>query len=343
MYKKGTPAPHTHRALRFFLVVACCGVAWLGQRDTAGREPPLLYMLSSFVVLNASGHTVFEKHWRQVLPRAPLNELWQLVQKTGMASAAPVQSVGKLSMVHVVRGGMLLVGVLDRDVPALLVVELLHRVGDLLELYLQKLSEDALRGNFVTVYQLLDEVIDNGMPLHTEPNVLQQLVMQPGKMDSIVASVTGSSHVRGALPESANSSSPWRRSGVRHTANEVYLDLVERVDATIDGSNGVLQRAEVWGVANCNCQLSGMPRLTLTFTMPQIVEDATLHVCVNRERWERERALSFVPPDGTLRPTRRSNLSCLLVHRGPRNGRVSHADALIHTYASCARRPRISC
>ena len=48
---------------------------------------------------------------------------------------------------------------LSRDVPVMLAISLLHRVGDLLELYLKELTEDALRANFVTVYQLLDEII----------------------------------------------------------------------------------------------------------------------------------------------------------------------------------------
>ena len=72
--------------------------------------------------------------------------------------------------------------------------------------------------------------------------------MQPGKMEQMVASVTGASQVRGALPESTTSIAPWRRSGVRYAANEIYIDLNERLDATVDGRNGVLQRAEVWGV-----------------------------------------------------------------------------------------------
>lgn len=271
-------------------------------------------MLSSLVVLGPTGHTVFEKHWRDPVSRSLLDEFWQALQAAGGAAAAPpAQLAGRLTMVHVSRGRLLLVGVLSRDVPALLVVELLHRVGDLLTLYLKDLSEDALRANFVTVYQLLDEILDNGAPLHTEPNVLQQLVMQPGKMDSIVASVTGKSQISAALPEPTSSNTPWRRPGVRYAANEFFLDLLERLDAVVDGRNGVLQRAEVLGVALCNAQLSGMPRLTLNFTTPHIIEDAALHVCVSRERWERERAMSFTPPDGkfelfTYRVARTNNL-----------------------------------
>ena len=256
-------------------------------------------MLNSLFVLGTTGHIVFEKHWREVVPRRAVEEFWAaLQQEGGLANAPPAQSVGRLIMMHAARGPLLIVGAVGRDVPALVVLELLHRVGDLLELYLRELNEQAMRANFVTVYQLLDEVIDNGAPLHTEPNVLQELVMQPGKMEQMVASVTGASQVRGALPESTTSIAPWRRSGVRYAANEIYIDLNERLDATVDGRNGVLQRAEVWGEAQCMCQLSGMPRLTLAFTSPHIIEDLAMHPCVAKERWERERVMTFVPPDG---------------------------------------------
>ena len=81
--------------------------------------------------------------------------------------------------------------------------------------------------------------------------------MQPGKMESIVASVTGKSQVSAALPEGTMSDAPWRRAGVRYRANELYVDLVERLDATVDASTGMLQSAEGWGEAQCNCMLSG--------------------------------------------------------------------------------------
>ena len=203
-------------------------------------------VLCGFAILNATGRPVLEKRWRQSIPRRTLDELWQaLTQQSQGMVATPAMRFGDLLIVHVSRHKVVLVGALGRDAPALLAVEVLHRIGDLLELYLKELSEDTLRANFVTVYQLLDEIVENGTPLHTEPNVLQQLVMQPGRMDSIVASMIGASQVRDALPESVNGSSPWRRTGVRYATNELYLDLHERLDATIDGRSGVLQIAEV--------------------------------------------------------------------------------------------------
>ena len=113
----------------------------------------------------------------------------------------------------------------------------------------------------------------------------------------IVAGVTSASQIKAALPESSNR---LHRGGgqASYSANEFYMDLMERLDAVVDGRNGVLQRAEVWGQAMCNSLLSGMPRLTLSFTSPHIIEDVSLHECIARDRWERERVMSFTPPDG---------------------------------------------
>lgn len=275
-------------------------------------------MLSSLAILSADrGTTVFEKHWRDAIHRSVLDELWAALEAAGGCGAAPpVQSVGRHVFVLAVRGPLLLVGALAREVPSLLVLELLHRVGDLLQLYLRELTEEAIRGNFVTVCQLLDEVIDNGAPLHTEPSALQELVMRPDRIKSMVASVTGASQVRGVLPD-ATSLAPWRRAGVRSTANELYLDLLERLDATVE--NGLLQRAETRGEAVCSCQLSGMPSLTLSFNSAHLAEDVALHNCVQRQRWERERQLGFIPPDGlfTLLSYGTHRISCVPVYLSP--------------------------
>jgi len=221
------------------------------------------------------------------------------VQSVGKAEdVAPVFATSRHVLLHVRRGDLFILGAVGRDVAPLLVIELLSRIADLLELYLKELTENALRHNFITVYQLLDEMIDNGAPLHTESNVLQELVLPPAEMKSMVAAVTGSSQVSSALPEGTMSDAPWRRAGVRYAANELYVDLMERVDAVVDASTGMLRSAEVWGEALCKCQLSGRPELTLTFVNPHILEDVSFHQCVRLPRWERENCLSFVPPDG---------------------------------------------
>lgn len=44
-----------------------------------------------------------------------------------------------------------------------------------------------------------------------------------------------------------------------------------------------------------------MPDLTLSFMNPRLLDDVSFHPCVRYKRWETEKILSFVPPDGNFR------------------------------------------
>ena len=57
-------------------------------------------------------------------------------------------------------------------------------------------------------------------------------------------------------------------------------------------------RPEVTGVVQANSRLSGIPDLTLTFVDPNVIDDCSFHPCVRYNRFERDSAVSFVPPDG---------------------------------------------
>ncbi len=55
----------------------------------------------------------------------------------------------------------------------LAILELLERVYQMMARYFGALSEECLRGNFSTLYLLLDEMIDHGVASTTEPNILE--------------------------------------------------------------------------------------------------------------------------------------------------------------------------
>jgi len=90
---------------------------------------------------------------------------------------------------------------------------------------------------------------------------------------------------------------PWRRSDVKYVTNEIYLDVVESIDA-IFGDNGMMVTSNIYGDVKCNSLLSDMPDLTLSFNKPSMLDDVSLHRCVRINRFQREKIVSFVPPDG---------------------------------------------
>jgi len=179
------------------------------------------------------------------------------------------------------------------------VIEFLHRLYDVFAEYFGEVTPRSLTDNFSTAYQLMEEMMDNGHPIITEPNALQTLIAPPSLAGKIGAFIAGgkASNVSETLGEGAMSIIPWRRAGVKYAANEIYFDITEEVDAIYE-SNGVLVSSDVRGTITCKSHMSGTPDLTLIFNSPGVIEDCAFHPCVRYGRWERESVVSFVPPDG---------------------------------------------
>ena len=98
---------------------------------------------------------------------------------------------------------------------------------------------------------------------------------------------------------------PWRRANVRHTSNELYVDIVETLTVTLAPSGRPLAAFANGSIAFTS-KISGLPDLLLTLSasggklgMEKAVELPVFHPCVRLARWkERPGELSFVPPDG---------------------------------------------
>lgn len=54
----------------------------------------------------------------------------------------------------------------------------------------------------------------------------------------------------------------WRKEGIFHKKNEVYLDVIEKVNITLS-SSGSLINSDIIGIVRLRSYLSGMPELKL--------------------------------------------------------------------------------
>ncbi|KAH3908179.1 hypothetical protein HBI56_191660 [Parastagonospora nodorum] len=210
------------------------------------------------------------------------------------------------------------------DTEPLQVLEFLHRVADVLEDFLgSPLLASKIEANYDVVAQLLNEMVDGGIIASTEPNALRDVVDAPNFMKSLLGGVglpssTPSSLAPSATPFSlssrpsprlgptntaAHSSTvPWRRANVRHTSNEMYVDIVETLQVTMSPSGRPLS-AIANGTIAFTAKVSGVPDLILQLGCPGGIQSAVslpvFHPCVRLNRWkERPGELSFVPPDG---------------------------------------------
>lgn len=95
--------------------------------------------------------------------------------------------------------------------------------------------------------------------------------------------------------------------------NEVFLDVIETVDLLVN-SRGRIVRSNVSGVLKMRTYLSGMPECRLGLndytafaalskenTRKNIIlEDIRFHQCVRLSGFEKDKSVSFVPPDGAF-------------------------------------------
>ncbi|XP_030011893.1 AP-3 complex subunit mu-1 [Sphaeramia orbicularis] len=257
-------------------------------------------MIHSLFLINHTGDIFLEKHWKSVISRSVCDYFFEAKEKAGdPENVPPVLQTPHHYLITIYRGKLFLLSVIQTEVPPLFVIEFLHRVADTFQDYFGECSEGVIKDNVVTVYELLEEMLDNGFPLATESNVLKEMIKPPNILRSVVNTLTGSSNVGDTLPTGQLSNIPWRRAGVKYTNNEAYFDVIEEIDAILDKS-GTTVFAEIQGVIEACVRLTGMPDLTLSFMNPRLLDDVSFHPCVRFKRWEAERVLSFIPPDGNF-------------------------------------------
>ena len=259
-------------------------------------------MINSIFVINHTGDVLLEKHYKSVIPRAICDYFFEVQAKASSPDdIPPVITAPHHYLISIHRDRLYYVAVVIHEVPPLFVVELLHRIADMLKEYFGSHSETVIKENYVTVFEIFDEMIDSGYPHVTESNVLREMIKPPDVFRQFTDKFTGKSTTVGStLPTGQLSNIPWRRAGVHYTNNEAYFDIIEEIDAIIDRSGSIVS-AEIHGSIDCVVRLSGMPDLTLTFVNARILDDVSFHPCVRFRRWEAERLLSFVPPDGHFR------------------------------------------
>ncbi|KAK6507191.1 hypothetical protein TWF481_005640 [Arthrobotrys musiformis] len=194
------------------------------------------------------------------------------------------------------------------EVEPLLILEFLHRIAEVLEDYFTPpLIPSKIEGNYDIVAELLGEMCDDGLPFNTEPNGLRDVVLPPSIMKTLLASVTlptGSLDPFRSTP-STISTIPWRRANVKHTSNEMYLDLLETLHCTVAPSGRPIS-ARVSGTMLFTAKISGIPDMLLLLRTPTprggggvTLEAPVFHPCVRLSKWNSQPGhLSFVPPDG---------------------------------------------
>ncbi|KAH3901031.1 probable AP-1 complex subunit mu-1-I [Saccharomycodes ludwigii] len=203
----------------------------------------------------------------------------------------------------------------------------LYQVIDVLQQYCKRVEEESIRDNFVIIYELLDEMMDYGIPQITDTKMLKQYITQ--KSFKLIKSKKKSKNLV-RPPEQLTDSVSWRPKGIVYKKNEAFLDVVESINMTISGASGKVLRSEIIGEVKVRSRLSGMPDLKLGLNDKGIfsnksaeddiegedadagvqnnnkkkgdrnieLDDLKFHQCVRLSKFENEKTITFIPPDG---------------------------------------------
>ena len=193
-----------------------------------------------------------------------------------------------------------------------LMFEYLYQKIRILVSYLgEKFTDEALTANFTLLFELFDETMDYGYPQNCAVDVLQLYINQG---TAIVKPATGAAGA--ALTSQITGAIDWRRDGLRYRKNEVYIDLMETV-SILTSMQGQILRSEITGKVMMKTALTGMPECKFGLNDKLIMEkegggaataaaqnkgveidDCTFHRCVRLGKFDSERTITFIPPDG---------------------------------------------
>jgi len=164
-----------------------------------------------------------------------------------------------------------------------------------------------LRNNFTLIYELLDELLDHGYPQTMSVDVLQLYITLGSARSGTEAKPSAelTSQITGAKID-------WRAEGIRHRKNEVFIDVLESVNLLMSHT-GVVLRNDVTGQVMMRTCLTGMPECKFGLNDKLImdresgtrrntpgveIDDCTFHRCVRLGKFDADRTITFIPPDG---------------------------------------------
>lgn len=249
---------------------------------------------------------------------------------------SPVLTLGSTSFIYIRSGLLWFCAVARSNQDCATIMSFLFRLESLLKQVVGEkvLTNDTIVNQFSTVYDVVDEAANYGFPIDTNPSYflvngnseLQGSFLKRPK--ALTKRSSGTINTLG-LPKKGNNSSvsldrgsetdssvSWRQPGIKYRRNEVFVNIEEKVSALISPEGGLVLRASVDGTINMRTRLSGTPEcrfglgddcvflnaaslsLAIANSGNVVLENTKLHHSVDLSRFDSNREIQFIPPDG---------------------------------------------
>ncbi|EDO45156.1 predicted protein [Nematostella vectensis] len=258
--------------------------------------------MSAVYVLDIKGKVIISRNYRGDIENSKIEKFMPLVleKEEEGDTQSPICVHGDVTFVYIKYNNLYLVCTTKKNANVALIFVFLHRMVHVFIDYFKELEEESIRDNFVIIYELMDELVDFGYPQFTETKILQEYITQEGHKLELAPKP----------PPALTNAVSWRGDNIKYRKNEVFLDVIESVNLMVSSSGNVL-RSEINGTVKMRCYLTGMPELRLGLNDKILfentgrgkskaveLEDVKFHQCVRLSRFENDRTISFIPPDG---------------------------------------------
>uniref|UniRef100_A0A7S3QPE7 MHD domain-containing protein n=1 Tax=Dunaliella tertiolecta TaxID=3047 RepID=A0A7S3QPE7_DUNTE len=276
-------------------------------------------MLSQFFILSARGDVIIRRDYLGNVPKNSAETFFRNAKfwKEG-DEAPPVFNIDGVTYLHVKDGGVEVVATTRANMSPSFVLEFLRRVCIIIKDYCGMLSEDAIRKNFVLVYELLDEVIDYGYPQSTSTDALKMFVLNE---PSPVAPPAGINQMFGLQKGPTGvfkSVLDTNRTDGKGGRDEIFVDVVERLTCTFNAT-GTMSQAQVDGAIQVKSYLTGNPPIKIKLNDDLIIgrrdvpygmghvdasgalvylDDCQFHEVANLDSFDIDRTISLKPAEG---------------------------------------------
>ncbi|KAF4684160.1 AP-1 complex subunit mu-1 [Perkinsus olseni] len=260
---------------------------------------------SAVFILDLKGKVIIWRNYRGEVPPTVTDHFVENVVDADDVNIKPVFVEDGIVYCWIQYNNIFLLAVTQRNGNAMMILSYLYKLADVLKDYFKTVDEDHIKDNFVLTYELLDEMMDNGYPQTTETKILREYIKTEYKKVKV--------DKMKAPPSAATSAVSWRPEGIKHKKNEIFLDVIEKLNLLV-AANGQVLRSEILGSLKMKSFLSGMPECKLGLNDKLLaaggaggssrggkgveMEDIKFHQCVRLSRFEQDRTISFIPPDG---------------------------------------------
>jgi len=256
---------------------------------------------SAIYFLDMKGKVLMNRNYRGDIENNVIDKFIGLVSDMeDDDNASPLIKTEECTFAYIKHSNVYIVATTRKNSNIVMLFTLLHRICQVMQEYFKEVEEESIRDNFVICYELMDEMIDFGYPQTTDAKILQEYITQEGyKLESAPKP-----------PPAVTNAVSWRPDGIKYRKNEVFLDVIESVNL-LAGAQGNVLRSEIVGSVKMRVYLSGMPELRLGLNDKVLfestgrgksksveLEDVKFHQCVRLSRFDNDRTISFIPPDG---------------------------------------------